>query len=160
MKGTWVEPDVRDEVVDYVRYWSEKTTIKTEKMVNQLGIARSKYYDWRCRYGKVNEHNSWIPRDFWLTDEEKQAILDYYSDHPLEGYRRLTYMMIDADIVAVSPSSVYRVLKNAGFMDRWNRKPSQKGTGLMQRHLFRSSRCVGRQFPAFGFFLPEKKKFK
>jgi putative transposase len=34
--------------------------------------------------------------------------------YPLEGYRRLAYMMLDADIVAVSPSSVYRVLKAAG----------------------------------------------
>ena len=41
-------------------------------------------------------------------------------------------MMIDAEIVAVSPSSVYRVLKDAGVMDRWNRKPSKKGTGFTQ----------------------------
>jgi len=27
-----------------------------------LGIAPSKYYDWKRRYGKVNEHNGWIPR--------------------------------------------------------------------------------------------------
>ena len=32
--------------------------------------------------------------------------------------------MLDADIVAVSPSSVYRVLKHAGLMDRFNRRPS------------------------------------
>jgi len=89
--------------------------------------SHSKYYDWRCRYGKVNEHNAWIPRDFWLADWEKQEIIAYYRDHPLEGYRRLTYMMIDDDIVAVSPSSVYRVLKNAGLMQRWNRKASKKG---------------------------------
>jgi putative transposase len=30
--------------------------------------------------------------------------------NPLEGYRRLTFMMLDADVVAVSPSSVWRVL--------------------------------------------------
>ena len=41
-------------------------------------------------------------------------------------------MMIDADIVAVSPSSVYRILKDAGYMDRWNRKASKKGTGFVQ----------------------------
>lgn len=23
----------------------------------------SKFYDWRSRYGLVNEHNAWIPRD-------------------------------------------------------------------------------------------------
>jgi len=101
-------------------------------MVKWIGIARSKFYDWRSRYGKLNEHNAWIPRDFWLTDWEKQAIIDYYLDHPLEGYRRLTYMMIDADIVAVSPSSVYRVLKNADLLNRWNRKASKKGDGFHQ----------------------------
>ena len=123
---------MRDEVVDYVRYWADKTDIKATKMVKWIGIARSKFYDWRSRYGKLNEHNAWIPRDFWLTDWEKQAIIDYYLDHPLEGYRRLTYMMMDADIVAVSPSSVYRVLKNADLLDRWNRKASKKGTGFHQ----------------------------
>jgi transposase InsO family protein len=41
-------------------------------------------------------------------------------------------MMMDADIVAVSPSSVYRVLTDAGLLQRWNRKPSRKGTGFNQ----------------------------
>jgi len=123
---------VRDEVVDYVRYWSDKTEIAVANMVNQVGISRSKFYNWRLRYGKVNEHNSWIPRDFWLTDAERQAIINYYGDNPLEGYRRLTYMMMDEDIVAVSPSSVYRVLLNAGLLNRWNHAQSKKGTGFTQ----------------------------
>ena len=132
MKNAWAEPDVRDEVVDYVRYWSDKTGIKATKMIQWIGIHRSKYYDWAARYGKVNEHNAWIPRDFWLAEWEKQAMIDYYHAHPLEGYRRLTYMMMDDDIVAVSPSSVYRVLTNAGLLSRWNRKPSSKGSGFHQ----------------------------
>ncbi|MDT8304273.1 MAG: hypothetical protein RQ760_22520, partial [Sedimentisphaerales bacterium] len=98
MKDSWAEPDMRDEVVDYVRYWSGKTGIKATKMIRWIKITRSKYYDWRSRYGKVNEHNAWIPRDFWLVDYERQAIIDYYHDNPLEGYRRLCYMMMDADI--------------------------------------------------------------
>jgi len=132
LKDSWAEPDTRDEVVDYVRYWSCRTEIKAGKIVNHIGITRSKYYDWRCRYGKTNEHNAWIPRDFYLTDREKRAIIAYYNTHLLEGYRRLTYMMMDDDIVAVSPSSVYRVLVNAGLLRRWNRKPSKKGTGFQQ----------------------------
>jgi hypothetical protein len=35
----------------------------------------AKFYDWRERYGKVNEHNGWVPRDFWLEEWEKQAII-------------------------------------------------------------------------------------
>jgi putative transposase len=127
-----MEPDARDDLVDYVHYWSDRTRIKVDTMVSWIGIARSKFYDWRSRYGKVNEHNAWIPRDSWLADWEKRAIMAYYHDHPLEGYRRLTYMMMDDDIVAVSPSSVYRVLTTAGLLRRWNRTPSKKGDGFQQ----------------------------
>jgi putative transposase len=41
-------------------------------------------------------------------------------------------MMLDADVVAVSPSSVYRVLKGAGLMRRHSSKPSLKGKGFQQ----------------------------
>ena len=41
-------------------------------------------------------------------------------------------MMLDQDIVAVSPSSVYRVLRQAGRLDRWNPSPSSKGQGFRQ----------------------------
>ena len=102
------------------------------KMIQWIDITRSKYYSWRSRYGKVNEHNAWIPRDFWLTDCEKQSIISYYHTHPLEGYRRLTYMMMDENILAASPSSVYRVLSKAGLLQRWNRKKSSKGNGFDQ----------------------------
>ena len=73
-----------------------------------------------------------MPRDHWLTADEKVKILDFHSEFPLEGYRRQAFMMIDRDVVAASPSSVYRVLKNAGLMDRFARKPSLKGTGFVQ----------------------------
>ena len=69
---------------------------------------------------------------FWLEEWEKQAILDFYREHPLEGYRRLTFMMLDADIVAVSPSSVWRVLSRAGLLRQWNGKTSLQGTGFEQ----------------------------
>ena len=119
-------------MIDYVRYYCDKTEISAGDFISRIGIARSKYYDWKQRYGKVNEHNRLVPRDFWLTGCERQAIVNYYHDNPLEGYRRLCYMMIDDDIVAVSPSSVYRVLSNAGLLKRWNCKPSKKGNGFVQ----------------------------
>jgi putative transposase len=132
LNGSWAEPDVRDEVVDYVGYWTDRTEIVAKIMIKWLGISRSKFYNWKQRYGMENEHNGLIPRDFWLAEAERQAIIDYFRRYPQEGYRRLCYMMMDADIVAVSPSSVYRVLKDAGLMDRWNRKASKKGTGFDQ----------------------------
>lgn len=124
--------DVRDQVVDYVRCWSAKTEIGTGRFIHWLGVVASKFYDWQKRYGRVNEHNGWVPRDFWLEAWEKQAILEYQEKFPLEGYRRLTFMMLDADVVAVSPSSVWRVLGQAGRLRKWQPQPSRKGTGFVQ----------------------------
>jgi len=97
-----------------------------------MSVPEGTFYNWKQRYGKVNEHNGWIPRDHWLEDWEKRAILDFYWKHPLDGYRRLTYKMLDADVVAISASSVYRVLKAAGVLDRHNMKPTRKGKGFHQ----------------------------
>jgi transposase InsO family protein len=66
-----------------------------------------------------------------LEDWERQAIIAFHLDHPLEGYRRLAFMMLDADVVAVSPTSVWRVLSGAGLLRRWNVQPSKKGTGFV-----------------------------
>ena len=92
----------------------------------------TQFYRWTGRYGRVNTHNGRVPRDHWLTPAERQAILAYHATHAPEGYRRLTFMMLDADVVAVSPATVYRVLKAAGVLDRWNGRPSRKGTGFVQ----------------------------
>ena len=94
--------------MDFVRRWSEKTEIGAGRFIGWLDITASKFYDRRERKGKVNEHNGSVPRDFWLEDWEKQAIIGFHLKNPLEGYRRLTFMMLDADIVAVSPLAAHQ----------------------------------------------------
>lgn len=73
-----------------------------------------------------------MPRDHWLTDDEKERICTFARANPLEGYRRLTFMMLDADVVACSPASVYRVLKAAGLLAGASPVPSKRGTGFVQ----------------------------
>ena len=120
-------------MIDFINKWGgERTGLRSLQIVSWVGIARSKFYDWRTRYGKANEHNSWIPRDHWIEDWEREEIVKFHHDFPLEGYRRLTFMMLDRDVVAVSPSTTYRVLKAAGLIQAWNGKPSKKGTGFVQ----------------------------
>jgi transposase InsO family protein len=123
---------VRDEVVDYVHKWSGRTELPATRLVKWIGLGMSKFYDWRKRYGMANEHNRLVPRDHWLEAWERQAIVAFHAEHPLEGYRRLTYMLMDADVVAASPATVYRVLDVAGCFARWNRAESAKGKGFQQ----------------------------
>lgn len=132
MNKVWVGVDIRDEVVDFVNHWAKASDIPAFKIIERIGITKSKFYDWVKRFGKATEYNTEVPRDTWLLEEEKQAILDFHASNPLNGYRRLTYMMLDQDIVAVSPSTVYRVLRDAGVLDKKSSKRSKKGTGFVQ----------------------------
>lgn len=119
-------------MVDYVHQWTEKTALPAKKLLTWLGLREGKFYEWIERYGKANEHNGRVPRDHWLEDWEKRAIIDFHRQYPLEGYRRLTFMMLDRDVAAASPASVYRVLKAAGCLSRRGFQRSKKGTGFVQ----------------------------
>jgi putative transposase len=132
LKGQWVPHDLRDEVIDFVGHWSHRTELAAERFIAWLGIGRGKFFDWKKRYGKVNEHNTLVPRDHWIEDHERKAIIDFFDANSIEGYRRLTFMMLDRDVVAVSPATTYRVLRAANRLDRWNKGPSTKGTGFVQ----------------------------
>jgi transposase InsO family protein len=119
-------------IVDYLKYWSDRTELPARQLLNWLGLSTSKFHSWKSRYGKANTHNGKIPRDYWLEPWERQAIIAFHDQNPLDGYRRLTFMMLDDDVVAVSPSTTYRVLKSAGRLDRHRWAPSKKGTGFVQ----------------------------
>ena len=133
MTSKWVEPEVRDNVVEFVNFIRPKTDIPLKGIIPLLGISSSKYYSWIERKGVENNHNGKTPKEHWCLDWEKEAIIVYAKSHPVEGYRRLTYKMIDDNVVAVSPATTYRILKAAGLLNRWNKvKRSSKGGGFDQ----------------------------
>jgi putative transposase len=128
----WVETSTRDDVVATIERCATRSTLSAADLIARIGLTRHRFYDWKRRRGRDNAHNAPIPKDGWLAPWEKDAIVVFFGDHPGEGYRRLTYMMMDDDVVAASPSSVYRVLKDRGLLTRWSPGPSKKGRGFEQ----------------------------
>ena len=131
MRG-WTAPEIRDDVVVTIEKCVSRAGWPLDRAIARVGLARGRFYQWRRRRGSPNRHNAPIPKDGWLLEWEKTAILDFHDQHPGEGYRRLAWMMVDADVVAVSPASVWRVLKNNGLFDGWRRAESKKGKGFVQ----------------------------
>ena len=127
----WIAPRIRDDVVATVEKSARRAGWPLRRAIALIGIGRDRFYDWRARRGLPNGHNAPVPKDGWLMDWEKAAIVGFYRDHPGEGYRRLAWMMVDADVVAASPTSVWRVLKGAGLL-RSGCAESKKGTGFVQ----------------------------
>ena len=129
----WVEPQIRDAVVDFVLHWEERAEFRRGLLLKCLGLRRNKFKSWSARYGKTNFHNGKIHRDYPLEEWERKKIVEYFNDHQKEGYRSQTYHMMDENVVAVSPATTYRVLKSHGLLSRWNNtKSSSKGTGFVQ----------------------------
>jgi transposase InsO family protein len=124
-------------------------------MLSLIGVRSSTFYAWTNRTGEENNHLATSPKEHWVLDWEKKAIIAYAKKHPAEGYRRLTYMMMDENIVAVSPSTTYRVLKAAGLLNRWKTvKKNLKGHGFVQPVRIHEHRHVDIKYVNFkGTFL-------
>jgi len=90
-----------------------------------LGLKKSTLCSWRERQenGDLADRKPCAMNLDALLPEEKEAIVTYALAHPKEGYRRLSYMMLDADAGYCSPSSVYNVLSERDLLCRW--KPSR-----------------------------------
>ena len=118
--------------MDFVHHWHERSFEK-KLLLRGIELSTSKFYSWLGRYGKDNDHNGKIPRDYWIQDWEKEKVIGFYLAHRTDGYRRVSYMMLDQDVAAVSPATTYRILANAGLLRRWNEtKTSSKGEGFVQ----------------------------
>lgn len=136
----WIEPEIRDSVVQHIQYLSFRSGIPVKRLVGYLGLNRVKFYKWVKRVGLPNRHNGKIPKTHWLTPDEVKAIEEFARNHYSEndyflkdGYRRIAYKMLDLNIAAVHPSSVYRILKKAGLLNKWNTvKRNTKGNGFKQ----------------------------
>lgn len=128
----WVAPHIRDEIVAFVGHYVARTGLAAGRLLGWIGIGRDRYADWQRRTGQANDHTTHVPREHGLEPWEQEAIRTFFLAHPQEGYRRLTWMMVDQDVVSTSPSSVYRVLKNAGLLDMRRAVSSKKGQGFEQ----------------------------
>ena len=92
-------------------------------ILSELGLTRSVYYDWleRLKEGTLVDRVV-VPRSpLAVLLEEVEAVVDYAKTQPREGYRRLTWMMIDGDIAYLTPSTVYRILDRYDLLYRWKR---------------------------------------
>lgn len=99
-------------------------------MLGWLALSEARYYAWQKPRPAFQSR---VPKNHWLLPSEVEAIVAYRQAHLDDGYRPLTYRMLDEDIVAASPASVYRVLRNAGLLWPFAKPHTKvKGSGFVQ----------------------------
>ena len=116
------------EVVAVVQRLRQQAGFPIRDSLRILGLPRSTYFDWSKTGGKSERPKPVLPKAHHITPEERAAVIAFARQHPEEGYRRLSYMMIRASVAAVRPSTVLRILQEANLIGRW------KQTSRRPRH--------------------------
>ena len=91
-----------------------------------LGVPRSVFYAWRKREN-LEDRAGKPCRVYEVLPAEREAICEFALQYPKIGYRKLTWMMVDAGAVCVAESTVYRVLSEADLLSRWKRSTVSSG---------------------------------
>lgn len=118
--------------MDVLSHWMDRTRLPARWFLDRLGLPRSTFQHWKMRGEHPRVPALRPPPPHTATAEEASAVVAFARQHPLEGYRSLSYMMLDANVAALSPSTVYRILKLQGLLCSWARKPTSKGKGFHQ----------------------------
>ena len=120
--------ELQEEVITVVQETRQRSGWPTRRTLQALDVAPASYYRW-CQGRPTTDARAGSDRRsslFELLEPERQAIRDYALKHPEIRHRELAWRMLDEGAGAVSASSVYRVLQEAGLVCRW--KPKVKRT--------------------------------
>lgn len=113
-------------VMQIVEQTKRRSGWRVYRTLAALGIPRSVYYAWKGRESLVDKVSAPC-RVYELLPEERSAICGFALEFPKIGYRKLTWMMVDAGTACVGESTVYRVLSDADLLSRWKRSAASSG---------------------------------
>jgi transposase InsO family protein len=120
---------LQQEVHAVVQQTRERSGWPARRTLAALGIARRSYYRWL----KEEKWARQLPatpvrpvQPYEALPEEKAAVLAYARRHAELRHRELAWRMVDEDVVCLSPSTVYRLLKEAKLVCPWRRRTKRR----------------------------------
>jgi transposase InsO family protein len=105
--------ELRSVIVEEVEQTKRRSGLRVREILAALGVGRSAYYNWRSAEQEHTRGQCGVQRTncYSLLPGEREKIIRYALRHPDVRHRELAWKMVDEDVVCVSPSTVYRVLK-------------------------------------------------
>jgi putative transposase len=121
-----VPAETKAAVMQIVEQTKRRSGWRVYRTLAALGVPRSVFYAWKKR--ESLEDRAGKPcRVYELLPEERAGICQFALQYPKIGYRKLTWMMVDAAVACVGESTVYRVLSDADLLSRWKRSTVSSG---------------------------------
>jgi putative transposase len=115
-----------------VQQTKERSGWPARRTLALLGISRRSYYRWlkEEKWAKQLPEAPVRPvrpvQPYEALPEEKQAVVAYALKRPELRHRELAWRMVDEDVVCLSPSTVYRILKEAKLVCPWRRRSKRR----------------------------------
>jgi putative transposase len=85
-------------------------------------VSRRSYYRWLKTESWTKAPSPRPVQPYEALASEKEAVLAYARKHPELRHREMAWRMVDEDVVCLSASTIYRILKEAGLVCPWRRR--------------------------------------
>jgi putative transposase len=111
----------KERLLDTIAQARDHTKWPTRRLLAQLNLAPATYYRWkeRAQQGQLADRIV-LPEAVPLrpTPKEVEAVCAFARAHPLTGYKRLCWQMLDEDVACLRAYQVYRILKEHDLLAR------------------------------------------
>ena len=95
-------------MIEDIKLQRARTGLKASWLLRAYGISRSTWYGW---LGRGRNRVTSRPNVMTMLPAEEEAVVNFRSHHREICYRKLTWLMNDANVAALSESAVYQALK-------------------------------------------------
>jgi transposase InsO family protein len=114
-------PELQREVQAMVCETKRRSGWSVRRTLRALDVSPASYYRWR-KEAEPAKAPSRPVQVYEATGEEKRAVRAYALKHPGIRHRELAWRMVDEEVVCLSPSTVYRILKGENLVCPWRRR--------------------------------------
>jgi len=124
-----VPPPLQKEVHAIVEQTRERSGWSAKKTLAALAVSRRSYYRWLKEeaWARSLPESPLKPvQAYEALPEEKEAVIAYALKHPELRHRELAWRLVDEDVVCLSASTVYRILKEAKLVCPWRRRSKRR----------------------------------
>lgn len=98
----------------------------TRRTLGALEIPVSSYYRWLREAAWSRAAPSRPVQVYEALEEEKAAVRTYACQRTDLRHRELAWRMIDEDVACLSPSTVYRILRESNLVCPWRRRTKRR----------------------------------
>lgn len=104
----------------------------TRRTLAALGVSATSYYRWRREASQAEKRRQpFRPvQAYEASAEERTKVLEFARKHAGLRHRELAWRMVDEDVAYLSPSTVYRILKEANLVCPWRRRTKRRREDL------------------------------